>query len=39
MDQARQIATQHAGEEHAAAITRTAEELQSGEVQTSRMIQ
>jgi phthiocerol/phenolphthiocerol synthesis type-I polyketide synthase C len=39
MDQARQIATQHADEEHADTITRTAEELQSGELQTSRMIQ
>jgi phthiocerol/phenolphthiocerol synthesis type-I polyketide synthase C len=39
MDQARQIATQHADEEHAETITRTAEELQSGELQTSRMIQ
>jgi phthiocerol/phenolphthiocerol synthesis type-I polyketide synthase C len=39
MEQARQIATQHADEEHAAAITRTAEELQSGEAQTARMIQ
>jgi acyl carrier protein len=38
-DQARQIATQHADEEHAEAITRTAEELQSGELATSRMIQ
>jgi acyl transferase domain-containing protein/NADPH:quinone reductase-like Zn-dependent oxidoreductase/acyl carrier protein len=38
-DQARQIATQHADEEHAETITRTAEELQSGELATSRMIQ
>jgi NADPH:quinone reductase-like Zn-dependent oxidoreductase/acyl carrier protein len=39
VDQARQIATRHADEEHAETITRTAEELQSGELATSRMIQ